>query len=221
VNQNLGLIGKKLGNTQIFQEDGEVRRVTVIEVGPCVVIGKRTPDKNGYSALQIGFGEKKEKQVSKPEAGQTAKLGVKAPRVVREFRVRPEVLEKYEVGQTISPADIFAAGHFVDVTATTKGRGFTGVMKRHNFRGSKSQTHGNHEYKRHGGSIGTNMTPGRTLRGLKMPGQYGNERVTIQSLQIVKVLPEQSIVLVEGGVPGPKNSFVTVRYAVKKKPQSV
>ncbi len=221
MNQNLGLIGKKLGNTQIFKEDGEVRRVTVIEVGPCIVIGKRTVEKNGYSALQLGFGEKKEKQVRKPEAGQTAKLGVKTPRVVREFRVKPEVLEKYEIGQTINPADVFAAGHFVDVTGTSKGRGFTGVMKRHNFRGSKSTTHGNHEYKRHGGAIGTNMTPGRTLPGLRMAGQYGNERVTTQSLEVVKVLPEQSIVLVEGGVPGPRNGFVTLRYAVKKKPQSV
>ncbi len=221
MNQNLGLIGKKLGNTQIFQEDGEVRRVTAIEVGPCVVIGKRTADKNGYTALQLGFGEAKEKLVTKPVAGQTAKLNIKAPRVVREFRVKPEVLDKYEVGQTINPADVFAAGHFVDVTGTSKGRGFTGVMKRHNFRGSKSVTHGNHEYKRHGGAIGTNMTPGRVFKGLRMAGQYGNETVTIQSLKVVKVLPEQSIVLVEGGVPGARNCFVTVRHAAKKKPQSV
>lgn len=221
MNTNLGLIGKKLGNTQIFLEDGEVRRVTAIQVGPCVVVGKRTVEKHGYSALQLGFGEKKEKKVKKPEAGVYAKIGVKAPSVVREFRVSPEVAEKYQVGQTISPAEVFAAGHFVDVTGTSKGRGYTGVMRRHNFRGSKSVTHGNHEYKRHGGAIGTNMTPGRVLKGVGMAGQYGNERVTVQNLEVVKVLADESIVLVQGGVPGPRNGVVTLRYAVKKKPQTV
>jgi large subunit ribosomal protein L3 len=221
VNETLGLIGKKLGNTQVFQEDGEVRRVTAIQVGPCVVLAKRTVEKDGYSALQIGFGEKTDKHVRKPQAGVYQKLGVKAPKVVREFRVKPEVLEQYQVGQTIAPSEIFAAGHFVDVSGTSKGRGFTGVMRRHNFRGSKSTTHGNHEYNRHGGSIGTNMTPGRVLRGVRMPGQHGNAAVTVQSLKVVQVLADESIVLVEGGVPGPRNGFVTLRYAVKKKPQAV
>ncbi len=221
MNQNLGLIGKKLGNTQVFQEDGEVRRVTAIKVGPCVVLAKRTVEKHGYSALQLGFGEKKDKHVRKPQAGEYTKLGVKAPSIVREFRVKPEVLDRYEVGQTIAPSELFVEGNFVDVVGTTKGRGFTGVMRRHNFRGSKSTTHGNHEYKRHGGAIGTNMTPGRTLRGLKMAGQYGSEQVTVQSLKVVKVLADESIVLVEGGIPGPRNGVVTLRYAVKKKQKAV
>lgn len=216
MNQNSGLIGTKLGNTQIFTDDGEVVRVTAIQAGPCVVVGKRTPEKHGYSAVQIGFGKAREKNVSKPEAGFYKKAGVEAPRVVREFRLPEEEVAKLEVGQTLSPADIFTEGQFVDVTGVTKGRGFTGVMKRHNFAGAATKTHGTHEYKRHGGSIGQNMTPGRTFKGKGMPGHYGNERVTVQNLRVVKVLAEENVVLVEGAVPGPRNGVVTVRGAVKK-----
>jgi large subunit ribosomal protein L3 len=216
VNTNPGLIGTKLGNTQIFLDDGEVRRVTAIKAGPCVVMGKRTPDKDGYAALQLGFGSRRDKLVSKPEAGAFKKAGVDAPRIVREFRVEPTLLERFEVGQTLGVADIFQDGQFVDVSGTSKGRGFTGVMKRHNFAGAGTVGHGTHEYKRHGGSIGQNMTPGRTLRGQKMAGQHGNTKATILNLRIVKVLGDENIVLVEGGVPGPRNGFVTVKGAVKK-----
>jgi large subunit ribosomal protein L3 len=216
VNTNPGLIGTKLGNTQIFLEDGEVRRVTAIQAGPCVVVGKRTPDKDGYAALQLGFGSRREKLVSKPETGAFKKAGVEPTRVVREFRVDPELLERFEVGQTLGAADIFRDGQFVDVSGTSKGRGFTGVMKRHNFSGAGTVGHGTHEYKRHGGSIGQNMTPGRTFRGQRMAGQHGNRKATILNLQIVRVLPEENIVLVDGGVPGPRNGFVTVKAAVKK-----
>ena len=218
MNTNPGLIGTKLGNTQIFLDDGEVRRVTAIKAGPCVVVGKRTPDKDGYSALQLGFGSRREKLVNKPEAGTFKKAGIDAPRVVREFRVEPSLLERFEVGQTLGVSDIFQDGQFVDVTGTSKGRGFTGVMKRHNFAGAGTVGHGTHEYKRHGGSIGMNMTPGRTLRGQKMPGQYGNKRATILNLRIVKVLGDENIVLVDGGVPGPRNGFLTVKGAIKKAP---
>jgi large subunit ribosomal protein L3 len=219
VNTNPGLIGTKLGNTQIFLDDGEVRRVTAIKTGPCVVVGKRTPDKDGYAALRLGFGSRREKLVNKPEAGQLSKAGIEhAPRVIREFRVEPALLERFEVGQTVGAADIFQDGQFVDVSGTSKGRGFTGVMKRHNFAGAGTVGHGTHEYKRHGGSIGQNMTPGRTLRGQKMAGQYGNKRATILNLRIAKVLGEENIVLVEGGVPGPRNGFLTVKGAIKKKP---
>ena len=218
MNTNPGLIGTKLGNTQIFLDDGEVRRVTAIKAGPCVVVGKRTPDKDGYAALQLGFGSRRNKLVRKPEAGRFAKSGIEAPRVVREFRIDAALLERFEVGQTLGPSDIFRDGQYVDVTGTSKGRGFTGVMKRHNFSGAGTVGHGTHEYKRHGGSIGMNMTPGHTLRGMKMPGQHGNKTSTILSLRIVKVLDDENIVLVEGGVPGPRNGFLVMKGAVKKAP---
>jgi len=216
VNTNPGLIGTKLGNTQIFLDDGEVRRVTVIKTGPCTVVGKRTPEKDGYSALRLGFGERREKLVTKPEAGAFKKAGVKVSRVVREFRVDSELLDRFEVGQKLGAADIFQEGQFVDVSGTSKGRGFTGVMKRYNFAGAGTVGHGTHEAKRHGGSIGMNMTPGRTFRGQKMPGQHGNKKATVLNLRIARVLPDENIVLVEGGVPGPRNAFVTVKGAIKK-----
>ncbi len=216
MNTNPGLIGTKLGNTQIFLDDGEVRRVTVIKTGPCTVVGKRTPEKDGYSALRLGFGERREKLVTKPEAGAFKKAGVKVSRVVREFRVDSELLDRFEVGQKLGAADIFQEGQFVDVSGTSKGRGFTGVMKRYNFAGAGTVGHGTHEAKRHGGSIGMNMTPGRTFRGQKMPGQHGNKKATVLNLRIARVLPDENIVLVEGGVPGPRNAFVTVKGAIKK-----
>ncbi len=216
MNTNPGLIGTKLGNTQIFVEDGEVRRVTAVQAGPCVVVGKRTPDKDGYAALQLGFGSRRDKLVTKPEAGAFKKAGVPNARIVREFRVDPALLERFEVGQTLGAADIFQDGQFVDVSGTSKGRGFAGVMKRHNFSGAGTVGHGTHEYKRHGGSIGQNMTPGRTLRGQRMAGQYGNKKATVLNLQVVKVLADENIVLLDGGVPGPRNGFVTLKGAIKK-----
>jgi large subunit ribosomal protein L3 len=212
-----GLIGKKLGNTQIFEEDGNVTRVTVVEVGPCTVVGKRTIEKDGYSSLVLGFGEKPAKRVSKPVAGYFQKIGQKVPRVVREFRLPPEEVAKHEIGAVIKPSDVFSPGQFVDVTGVTRGRGFTGVMRRWNFKGSGTKTHGTHEYQRHGGAIGTNMTPGRTLPNMKMAGRYGGERVTIQNQKIVRVMDDQWVVLIEGAVPGPKGGIVTVRGAVKKR----
>lgn len=216
VNQNSGLLGTKLGTTQIFTDDGEIVRVTAILAGPCVVVGKRTVAKDGYSALQLGFGKAKEKRVNKPEAGFYAKAGVAAPRVLREFRLPESEVEKYEIGQTITPAEIFTEGQFVDVSGTSKGRGFAGVMKRHNFKGAATKSHGTHEYQRHGGAIGANMTPGRVFRGKKMAGQMGNVRVTVQNLRLVKILPEENVILVEGSVPGPRDGIITVRGAVKK-----
>lgn len=217
MNTNLGLIGKKLGNTQIFDGEGLVHRVTAIEVGPCTVVGKRTVERDGYSALVLGFGEKREKSVNKPEAGLFKKLGQKPAQELREFRLAEDVVAKYEVGAQIKPSEIFTEGQLVDVCGDSKGRGFTGVMKRHNFKGSRTATHGTHEYQRHGGAIGTNMTPGRVFPGIKMPGQHGNTRTTVLNLRVAKVLDEQNIVLLEGGVPGSRQSVVTVRGAVKAK----
>jgi large subunit ribosomal protein L3 len=217
MNTNLGLIGKKLGNTQIFNAEGLVHRVTAIECGPCIVVGKRTLERDGYSALVLGFGQKREKSVNKPEGGLFKKLDQKPVSTLREFRLGAETVAKYEVGQQLRPSEIFTEGQLVDVTSKTKGRGFTGVMKRHNFKGSRTATHGTHEYQRHGGAIGTNMTPGRVFPGVKMPGQYGAERVTVQNLRVARVMDEENIVLVEGGVPGHRESVVIVRTAVKTK----
>jgi large subunit ribosomal protein L3 len=220
MNQNIGLIGKKLGNTQFFSDDGQVVRVTAILVGPCTVLAKRTPEKNGYSALVLGFGERREKRTPKPELGFFKKLDKKPASTIREFRVPADKLAQFEVGQVLKPSDHFAVGQKVDVVGTTRGRGFTGVMRRWNFKGAGTDGHGTHEYHRHGGSVGTNMTPGRTLPNLKMPGQYGNERVTMLNQPIAKILDDQQIVLIEGSVPGAKNSIVTLRGAIKAKPKS-
>ena len=217
MNTNVGLIGKKLGNTQIFDAEGMVHRVTAIECGPCTVVGRRTEERDGYSAIVLGFGQKREKSVNKPAAGFFKKIDQKAAEIVREFRLPAELASKYEVGQKLKPSELFSVGQLVDVAGDSKGRGFTGVMKRHNFKGSRTQSHGTHEYQRHGGAIGTNMTPGRVFPGLKMPGQYGASRVTVMNLRVAQVLDEQNIVLVEGGVPGSRNAFVTVRGAIKAK----
>jgi large subunit ribosomal protein L3 len=220
MNTNVGLIGKKLGNTQIFNADGTVARVTAILVGSVRVLGKRTLEKDGYSALILGFGDKREKLLTKAELGFFKKIGQAPARLVKELRLSPELVAGYEAGQILKPSEHFKEGQKVDVQSKTRGRGFTGVMRRWNFRGSAKDTHGTHEYKRHGGSIGTNMTPGRTFLNLKMPGQYGNEKTTILNLVVAKVLDEEGIILVEGGVPGSKNSDVVIRGAVKtKKPK--
>ncbi|MGD8861660.1 MAG: 50S ribosomal protein L3 [Myxococcales bacterium] len=215
MNQNIGLIGKKLGNTQIFDEDGTVLRVTAIQVGPCTVLGKRTTDKDGYSALILGLGEQLETRLTKPQLGFFKKNEQKATNVIREFRIPEDKLADYEVGQVLKPSQIFEAGQKVDVTGTSKGRGFAGVIKRHNFAGAATNTHGTHEYKRHGGSIGANMTPGRVLPGVKMAGQYGNKRITTLNLKVARVIDDSNLLLVRGAVPGSRHGVVTVRGAVK------
>ena len=215
MNTQPGIYGRKLGCTQVFEQDGTVTRVTVIEAGPVVVVAKRTPEKDGYTALVLGFEDRKEKHTSKPLAGYFKKASTTPKRFLKELRCDPEFAAKWEVGATLKLDEIFQPGQRVDARGTTRGRGFTGVMRRWNFAGGVN-SHGTHEYFRHGGSIGTNMTPGRTLPGLKMPGQYGNETVSTLNLKIAKLIPEEDLVLVEGGVPGPRNGLVTVRGAVKK-----
>ncbi len=217
MNTNPGIIGTKLGSTQFFEDNGNVMRVTAIHAGSCVVVGKRSVEKDGYSALCLGLGERREKKVAKAQKTIFEAAGVKAPQVIREIRLSETELEHYSVGQELSVADIFKEGQFVDVVGTSKGRGFSGVMKRHGFSGAATDTHGTHEYRRHGGSIGMNMTPGRTFKNQRMPGQYGNTRVTLLNLRIAKILADENVVMVEGAVPGPRNGLVTVRGAVKKK----
>ncbi|MCU0664198.1 MAG: 50S ribosomal protein L3 [Myxococcota bacterium] len=210
---NSGILGKKLGMTQVFSPAGQLIGVTAVEVGPCVVIQKRTADKDGYSAVQIGFEDKADRKVNKPMMGHFSKAGVKAKRFLREFRMSAEQVNEISVGQEINIADL-KAGDIVDVIGISRGMGFAGVMKRYNFSGAKA-THGVHEYFRHGGSLGTNMTPGRVFKNRKMPGHMGAERVTMQNVEVVRVFAQDNIVYLRGPIPGAKNSLVTLRPAVK------
>lgn len=211
----MGLIGKKVGMTQIFNADGERVPVTVISTGPCVVVAKKTPEKDKYAAIQLGFGEEKATRVNRPLAGYFKKAGVAPAKILREIRLTDGELAKYEVGQVIKAADVFAAGTCVDVIGRSKGKGFQGVFKRHHLGGSRS-THGQHEFFRHGGSIGCRLTPGRVHRGKRMSGHMGDERKTIQNLEVVQVLAEENVLLIRGAVPGGANGYVLVQNAVKK-----
>ena len=204
------IIGKKLGMTQIFDEKGNVIPVTVIEAGPCVVAQKKTTDKDGYDALQLGYMDVKEKHLNKPEIGHFAAAGVAAKKHLKEFRLAD--CSKYNVGDTIS-ADTFAAGDKVDVTGITKGHGYTGAIKRWNLRKLR-MTHGVGPVHRQSGSMGV-IDPARIFKGKKMAGQYGHEQVTMQNLNVVKVDVEKNLIAVKGAVPGPKGGIVFVRSSVK------
>ncbi|HEY6560665.1 MAG TPA: 50S ribosomal protein L3 [Polyangiaceae bacterium] len=215
MNQYPGVIGRKLGMTQIFNEDGSVVACTVVEARP-IVVGKRTQDKDGYDALVLGTGAAKEKHTSKPLAGTFKKTNVAPQRTVRELRCPAELVAKHEIGQELKLEEVFEEGQVVDVQGVSRGRGFTGVMRRYHFAGAVN-SHGTHEYRRHGGSIGTNMTPGRTLPGKKMPGQHGNKKTSVLNQSIVKILAEENMVLIRGGIPGSRNGLVLVRGAIKRR----
>lgn len=206
-----GILAKKIGMTQIF-ENGKFVPVTVIEAGPNFVLQKKTVENDGYSALQLGFDEKKEKNTTKPLMGIFTKAGVKPLRFVRELKV--EATESYELGQEIK-VDALTDIEFVDITGTSKGKGTAGVMKRHNFSGNRA-THGVSRNHRLGGSIGMSSWPGKVLKNKKMAGQYGNANVTVQNLKVVKIDLENNLLLVKGAVPGPKNGYIVIRPAVKK-----
>jgi large subunit ribosomal protein L3 len=214
MNTKPGIIGKKLGMTQLYKEDGSVQRVTVIDTSSLQVVGKRTKEKDGYTALVLGITDAKDKHLSKAQLGTFKKNNVTPKRTVREIRCDEEFAGKFEIGASINLADVFQPGQRVDAQGTTRGRGFSGVVRRWSFAGMVA-THGTHEYRRHGGSIGTNMTPGRTLPNLKMPGQYGNETVSVLNLTVARVDADKNLLLVEGSVPGPRNGLVVVRHAVK------
>lgn len=215
MNQHPGILGKKLGMTQLFLDDGTVTSCTVVQ-GGCVVVDKRTPERDGYSALVVGLDERKEKHASKAVVEAFKKRGQTPKRHVRELRCSPEYAAGIEIGAELRVEDIFEEGQFVDVQARSKGSGFTGVMKRHNFSGAK-KSHGAHETQRHAGSIGMATTPGRVLKGHKMAGQHGNKVMTVLNLKVARVVPEKQLVLVAGGVPGPDHGFVCLRGAVKKR----
>jgi large subunit ribosomal protein L3 len=207
-----GLIGKKLGMTQFYNAEGNVIPVTVVQTGPCVVVQKKEPAKDGYSALQVGFGNKKNQRVNKAMQGHMAKAGKGAFQVLREFRL--EDVSQYEVGQEIRVADLFKIGDRIDVSGVSKGHGFAGVIKRWSFGGFPG-SHGTHEYFRHGGSIGNRSFPGRVRKGKKMAGHWGNERVSTQNLEVVDIHPDENLMLVKGAVPGAKHGVVIVRRAAK------
>ena len=202
----LGVLATKEGMTQMFLEDGVRVPVTVMRVQPNVVIQKKTTEKDGYNALQLGYGERREKLLSKPEEGHFKKAGTGAKRFLREMRVTEEELSNYEVGQELN-ADILKDVESLDIAGISKGKGFAGVMKRHNFKGFRA-THGTHEYFRHGGSIGCRAEPGKVFKGKKMPGQMGNARVTVQNLRVIEVDAEEGVVIIRGSVPGPKGGLV-------------
>jgi large subunit ribosomal protein L3 len=206
-----GLLAKKIGMTQVFTEKGELLPVTVLEAGPCVVIALRAIQKDGYGAMQLGFLAAKEKQLTKPAAGHFKKAGVAAHRHVREIRLKADA--SYEIGQALK-ADLFSAGELVDVTGTTKGKGFSGQHKRHHF-GRGPVTHGSHNIKQPG-SIGSSSTPSRVYKGMRMAGQLGNQQRTTMHLKVVRVDLDRNLLLVNGDVPGHKNSIVLVRDSTRQ-----
>ena len=205
------IIGKKIGMTQIFDEKGKVIPVTVVEAGPCVVSMKKTVENDGYAAVQLGFGDLKPNKVNKPMKGHFDKSNVAPKRTLRE--VRFDDTDAYELGQIVK-ADIFAAGDKIDVTGTSKGKGYAGVIKRWNFQRLK-ETHGSGPVARHGGSMGACSTPSRVWKGKKMAGHLGTEKVTVQNLAVVKVDVENNLIAVKGAIPGPNGGTVVIKDSVK------
>jgi large subunit ribosomal protein L3 len=206
-----GILGTKLGMTQVFDETGQVVPVTVVQAGPCVVTAVRTPDNDGYSAVQIGFGEIDPRKVTKPVAGLFEKAGVTPRRYVAE--IRTENASEYQLGQEVT-AGLFEAGQYVDVTGKSKGKGTAGVMKRHGFKGLSS-SHGTQRKHRAPGSIGGCATPGRVFKGLRMAGRMGAKRTTVQSLTVHAVDSDKNLLLIKGAVPGPRGGLVMVRSAAR------
>jgi large subunit ribosomal protein L3 len=202
-----GLIGKKIGMTSVYNADGQALACTVIETGPCVVTQVRTKDKDGYEAIQLGYGEKREKNTNKPMLGHFKAANTTPKRKLVEFK---EFEQSFNLGDTLQIGDVFGEGDFVDIVGTAKGRGFQGVVKRHGFAGVGGQTHGQHNRGRHPGSIGACSFPSRVFKGLRMAGRMGGNRVTVQNLRVLRVMPEQNLLVVSGSVPGAKNSFVII-----------
>ncbi|ATY83693.1 50S ribosomal protein L3 [Kyrpidia spormannii] len=204
-----GILGRKLGMTQVFREDGRVVPVTVIEAGPCIVLQKKTVETDGYVAIQLGFADKKGRRANRPETGHAAKSGATPKKYIRE--IRNVDIAEYEVGQELR-ADVFAPGELVDVTGISKGKGYAGAIKRHN-QARGPMAHGS-KYHRGVGSLGS-IAPNRVFKGQTLPGRMGGERVTVQNLEVIQADPERNLLLVKGAVPGPRNSYVIVKSAVK------
>jgi large subunit ribosomal protein L3 len=202
-----GLIGKKIGMTSVYNADGQALACTVIEAGPCVVTQVKSVETDGYKAVQLGFGDKKEKNTTKSLLGHFKKANSLPKRKVVEFK---EFTDELSLGQILSTSDVFAEGDFVDVIGTSKGRGFQGVVKRHGFAGVGGQTHGQHNRGRHPGSIGACSFPARVFKGIRMAGRMGGGRVKVQNLKVLRVIAEQNLLVISGSVPGAKNSFVLI-----------
>ena len=203
-----GLIGKKIGMTSVFGADGKNLPCTVIEAGPCVVTQIRTVEKDGYAAVQLAYDEISEKHASKALKGHFEKAGTTPKRKLVEFKA--DFAQELKLGDTLSVADVFGDAKFVDVVGTSKGKGFQGVVKRHGFAGVGGTTHGQHNRLRHPGSLGASSWPSRVFKGMRMAGHTGNERVTVFNLEVIKVMPENNLIVVKGSVPGAKGSYVIV-----------
>jgi len=211
----LGILGKKIGMTELFDESGKPIPATVIEAGPCPVLQVKSVEKDKYSAIQIGFDDKKERLVSKPLLDKFKKLNLSPKRFIKEIRIKPD--EKYEVGQEVK-VDIFNPGDFVDVSGTSIGKGFQGGVRRWNWRGGKG-SHGSMQH-RAIGSIGSSTTPGRVLKGHHLPGRLGNRRVTVQNLEVINIDKENNLIVVKGAVPGCENTYLIIRKSDRKKQKS-
>ena len=207
---SIGILGKKLGMTRLFGEHGEAIPVTVIEAGPCHIVQVKSETTDGYKAIQVGFGQKKENRVNSPDRGRFKKANVPPLKVLREFRV--DDIESYQLGQQLT-VQLFSPGESVDVSGISKGKGFTGVVQRWGFKGGKA-THGS-ETHRAPGSIGASASPSRVFRGMPMAGRMGGKRVTVQSLEVIKVDTERNLLVVKGSVPGPRNGILMIKKAVK------
>ena len=207
-----GIIGRKLGMTSVFGPDGQNIAVTVIEAGPCVVTQLKNPDTDGYKAVQLAFGEKKEKNTTKPLVGHFKKANTSPKKSVVEFRdFRAEFDGLVELGKEIKIQDVFAEGDFLDVVGTSKGKGFQGVVKRHGFSGVGGQTHGQHNRLRAPGSMGNASFASRVIKGKRLPGRMGTDRVKVTNLKVVKIMAEQNLILVSGSIPGAKNSTIILQ----------
>jgi large subunit ribosomal protein L3 len=213
----MGLLGKKIGMTQRFNSKGEFTSICAVQAGPCIVLDIKTVDRDGYSAIQLGFDTKPDRLTKKPAIGIFSKANTAPRRFIREIRLTPEEIAQFQVGQILNVDQVFSPGDIIDVIGTSKGKGFQGVMKKHHFSGFRG-SHGTHEYFRHGGSIGCRLTPGRVHKGKRMPGHMGNHRTTVQNITVVDIDAEKNIIMLKGGVPGAPLDYLMIRLASKRKP---
>ena len=204
----LGIIGKKVGMTSVFQQDGKYVACTVIEAGPCKVTQVKNTESDGYVAVQLGFDDKKEKSSNKPEIGHFKKSGTGPKRKIAEIR---DFDKEVSLGDDVRVGDIFEEGDMIDITGVSKGKGFQGVVKRHGFGGVGGSTHGQHNRLRHPGSLGASSDPSRVMKGMRMAGRTGNDTVTVQNLQVLKVLPENNLIVIKGAVPGAKGGYLILK----------
>jgi len=214
----MGLLGKKIGMTQQFDEKGQWIPLSVVQLGPCVITSVKSRERDGYTAIQLAFDDKPARLTKRPEAGLFAKAKTDPKRFVREIRLTADDTAQFTVGQTLSVEQVFRVGDIVDIVGTSRGKGFQGVMKRHHMAGFRG-SHGTHEYFRHGGSIGCRLTPGHVHKGKRMPGHMGARRVTVQNIHVHEVIAEKNLLLLKGAVPGAPKSYLVLKHATKRPPR--